>query len=161
MPPVAVIVNWYGPYTCLSSFKVAMRGWSTRERILYMALGKHNIVRYIGMTQSPQYRFSNHRKLEDPDNVTFYIGNIVTQRPSGRRPSRRAPDLKIAEHILIRSIQPTLNTQQVGTVPGDCVSVYSRFFKPDNMDETHDPLRKFPSIVTFDPSTEKITTVRY
>ena len=29
--PVAVIVDWYGPYRNFDEFKEAMKGWSTKE----------------------------------------------------------------------------------------------------------------------------------
>ena len=158
--PVAVIVDWYGPYNSFDDFKEAMKGWSTRERTLYMALGEYNKIRYIGMTQNPQSRPNNHPQLQEQNNKTFYTGNIVTQGISGRRSSRRAPDLKIAEHILIQSMKPELNAQLVNTVPSDCVSVYSRFFTTDNEEEPHNPLPKFPSLIAYNSWTQDIVTVR-
>ena len=158
--PVAVIVDWYGPYRTFDEFKEAMKGWSTKERTLYMALGSHNKVRYIGMTQNPQSRPNRHPKLLERNNKTFYTGNIVTQGISGPRSRIHAPDLAIAEHILIRSIQPELNARLVHTVPNDCVSVFSRFFTADNDEIPHDPLPKFPSLIAFNSWTQGIVTVR-
>ena len=158
--PVAVIVDWYGPYKSFDEFKEAMKGWSTKERTLYMALGKHNTVRYIGMTQNPQSRPNNHPQLREQNNKSFYTGNIVTQGISGRRSRKYAPDLAIAEHILIRSMQPELNTNLVYTVPNDCVSVFSRFFTADNEEEPHNPLPKFPSLIAFNSWTQDIVNVR-
>ena len=91
---------------------------------------------------------------------TFYTGNIVTQGISGRRSKKRAPDLAIAEHILIRRIEPELNTQLVYTLPDDRVSVFSRFFKTDNEEEAHNPLPKFPSLIAFNSWTQEIVTDR-
>ena len=158
--PVAVIVDWYGPYKSFDDFKEAMKGWSKKERTLYMALGSYNKVRYIGMTESPQSRPNNHPILREQNNKTFYTGNIVTQGISGRRSEKRAPDLAIAEHILIRRIEPKLNTQLVYTLPDDCVSVFSRFFKTDNEEEAHNPLPKFPSLIAFNSWTQEIVTDR-
>ena len=158
--PVAVVVDWYGPYKSFDDFKEAMKGWSTKERTLYMALGSHNKVRYIGMTENPQSRPNQHPKLREQNNKTFYTGNIVTQGISGRRSRKHAPDLAIAEHILIRSMQPELNTKLVYTVPNDCVSVFSRFFTTDNDEVPHNPLPKFPSLIAFNSWTQDIVTVR-
>ena len=145
--PVAVIVDWDGPYNSFDDFKKAMKEWSTNERTLYMALGSHNIVRYIGMTESPQSRPNQHPKLRDPKNRTFYTGNIVTQGISGRLSRKHAPDLTIAEHMLIWSIRPELNTRLVCKVPDDCVSVFSRFFTADNNEVSHNPLPKFGTYI--------------
>ena len=147
--PVAVIVDWYGPYIGLDDFKDAMKGWSKKERTLYMALGSYNTVRYIGMTENPRSRPNNHPKLEEPDNKRFYTGRIVTQGISGRRSRKHAPDLTIAEHALIYCLEPELNDKLVNTLPDDCVSVYSRFFKVEAENEVHAPLPKFPSLIAF------------
>ena len=158
--PVAVIVDWYGPYHSFGDFKQAMKGWSTKERTLYMALGSHNTVRYIGMTESPRTRPIQHPQLQDQYNRTFYTGNIVTQGISGPRSRKHAPDLRIAEHILIQSIKPELNTRMVHTFPNDCVAVFSRFFTTDSDEIPHDPLPKFPSLIAFNSYTQRIVRVR-
>ena len=148
--PVAVIVHWYGPYSDFDYFKEAMKRWSEKERILYMALGPYNRVRYIGMTQNAGFRLNDHPKLEEPGNKTFYTGRIATQGISGRRSTKHAPDLMIAEHTLIYYLRPELNTKLINTPPNDSVSVYSRFFKAETENEEHDPLPKFPSHLAFD-----------
>lgn len=158
--PVAVIVDWYGPYQSFDEFREAMKGWSMKERTLYMAVGSYNRVRYIGMTESPRTRPIQHPKLLERNNRTFYTGNIVTQGISGPRSRKHAPDLAIAEHILIRSIKPELNTRMVRTLPNDCVSVFSRFFTTDNDAVPHDPLPKFPFLIAFHSYTEGIITVQ-
>ena len=154
--PVAVIVNWYGPYTNFKDFKDAMKDWSKKERTLYMAFGLHNKIRYIGMTENPRYRPYGHLKLQHPRNKTFYTGNIVTQGISGRRLKKHAPDLTIAEHLLIFSLKPELNAKLKNTIPSDCISVFSQFFRIRDEDEPHYPLPKFPSLIAFNSWTEEI-----
>lgn len=154
--PVAVIVNWYGPYRSFEDFKEAMKGWSKKERTLYMALGSYNKVRYVGMTERPNSRPNQHPKLKDKKNRSFYTGNIVTQGISGPRSRKHSPDLAIAEHVLVYDLKPELNDKMKDTVPRDCVSVFSQFFRTDNEDIPHRPLTKFPSLVAFNSWTGEI-----
>ncbi len=149
--PVAVIVDWFGPYKGLKAFRQAVRGnWRNDARALYMALGSYNIVRYIGLSESPVTRICNqHANLEEGDNSTFYIGEIVTQGISGPRRRKRPPDLRLAERTLIRYFQPELNTDFTETDPEDCVSIFSRFYDPDDLETPRYPLPKFPSLVAY------------
>lgn len=149
--PVAVIVDWYGPYTDLVAFRrMARNDWTVDGRTLYMALGRHNKVHYIGLTETPVGRICNrHDKLENADNRKFYIGEIVTQGMSGPRRRLRAPDLRLAEHALIRYLKPELNTNFIDTEPDDCVSVFSRFYDPDDWEKPTYPLPKFPGFVAY------------
>ncbi len=156
--PVAVIVDWYGPYNSLDGFTCAMKKWPENERTLYMALGPYNRIHYIGMTESPHYRPYQHQQLQEPENKTFYTGNIVTRGISGRRGQTHAPDLTIAEHILIWKMQPKLNIALINNPPDDCVSVFSRFFKIDAHDVSHNPLPKFSSLIAFNSWTNEIAT---
>ena len=152
--PIAVIVDWFGPYNSLKDLKYAAREWPIKTRVLYMALGSHNTYRYIGMTDAPGHRFDNHPKLKDEDNRTFYAGAIVTQGISGPRGGGRPPDLKLAERTLISFLQPKLNKQHKKTVPDDCISIFSCFY--DSINETStNPLPKFPSLVAYNPHSEE------
>ena len=151
MMPVAVIVDWYGPYAGLRHFRQMVReNWSDDRRTLYMALGRYNKIRYIGLTETSFARICNrHSKLEHEDNRTFYVGEIVTQGISGPRRRKHAPDLRLAEHALIRYFQPELNTNFIDTEPDDCVSVFSRFYDPNDLETPRYPLPRFPAFVGF------------
>ena len=148
--PIAVIVDWYGPYHGIKEFKneVTDREWEG-SRILYMALGRHGEYRYIGMTISPKERFRRdlHRPMFKKKNKTFYAGAIETQHVHTRR-GKKPPDLRFAEHALIYFLKPRLNTQNKFTPPADCVSVFSRFFDLD--EEPKDPPPLFPPFVAYD-----------
>ena len=147
--PYAVVVDWYGPYRGVDSFVSEMRRWTGGMRTLYMALGSGNVVRYVGSSTNPASRFYNHQKLRDKGNRRFFAGVITSQGITGPRPTARPPDLAHAEHILIRVLAPTLNEKLVGTDPDDCVSVFSRFFAPDDDETPINPLPKFPSLVGY------------
>ena len=149
--PVAVIVDWYGPYTELRTFRQTVRSdFPKVKRALYMALGSYNIVRYIGLTETPVTRIcSQHGSLEDDGNRRFYIGEIVTNGISGPRNRVGSPDLHLAERALIRHLQPELNIHFKGTEPEDCVSIFSRFYTPADFDTPHSPLPRFPTLVAY------------
>ena len=147
--PVAVIVDWYGPYDSFNSFRASAREWAENTRILYMALGAYNKIRYVGLTEKPGSRFYNHKKLLDDGNKAFFVGEIVTQGISGRRASKRAPDLDLAEHALISYLVPELNERRTQVALSDCVSVFSRFFDPDDGETPVMPLPKFPLVIAY------------
>ena len=149
--PVAVIVDWYGPYKGLKTFRQEVRSiWRNDARTLYMALGSYNRVRYVGLTESPVRRICNrHEHLENGENSAFYIGEIVTQGISGRRRRKHSPDLRLAERTLIRHFQPELNSDLVEADPDDCISIFSRFYDPRDLETPSYPLPKFPALLAY------------
>lgn len=149
--PVSVIVDWYGPFETVDTFKAELRQWDKGVRTLYMALGSHNRIRYVGLTETPYSRFNNHPKVMDENNRRFYAGQIVTQGISGRRRSKRAPDLSLTEHASIAYLAPELNKQLKAKDLPDCVCVYSRFFSLDDYETQIWPLpeNKFPPVIAY------------
>ena len=147
--PVAVIVDWYGPYDSLDALKNVVKDeWKGEGRTLYMALAGWNKYQYVGLSENPPGRIHNsHPKLKDKDNKTFYVGHIVTQGITGPRDGKR-PDLKLVEKALISFLQPTLNKQNKGNEPEDYVSIFSCFHHPENYEST-EPLPKFPTVLAY------------
>jgi hypothetical protein len=143
--PLAVIVDWYGPYHNFDAFKNELSFWENGTRTLYMAVGPYNVVKYVGLTEAPSSRPNNH-KLRDYPDLNFYVGEVVTQGISGRKLTRHKPDLAAAEHALIWWLQPEYNIQKKQTAPQDCVSVFSRFFDVDG-EKPVALLPKFPRLV--------------
>ena len=155
--PIAVVVDWYGPYRSLKALqREATKNWPRGTRTLYMALGRYNTYRYIGLTRHPGYRFAAHKKLKNKENRFFYLGEIATQGIVGRRRGRRrAPDLSYAEWALIRFFQPELNENLIDSDPDDCVSVFSRFFDKNDYESPINPLPKFPRLLGYDSWAEE------
>lgn len=147
--PIAVIVDWYGPYDSLPLFKAEMQNWPRGCKGLYMGVQRGNIVGYIGLTTSPATRFNTHPKLTHPDNIRFFCGEIVSQGVGGRRATKCKTDLKIAEHALIRRVRPKLNAHLVDRDFDDCFVIYSRFFKRMDYETPINPLPKFPSVIAY------------
>ncbi len=150
--PIAIIIDWYGPYFTKTDFRKEMRCWNSGSRALYMGIGKGNVVNYIGLTSSPSTRFNNHKTLFHEDNVRFFCGEITSQgiAGKGRKGSgKHRPDLKIAEHALIAKLNPKLNTQLKFTDTDDCVVLYSRFFDVDDFEKPVNVLKKFPRLFAY------------
>lgn len=145
---VAVVVDWYGPYS-LQEFKSEMRTWDRGTKALYFAVRSGNVVSYLGLTESPHTRFNCHPKIEHEMNLRFYCGEIVSQGLSGRRQRTKPTDLCIAEHALIAWHKPELNARLTHRDLDDCVVVYSRFFDRDDVESVVCPLIKFPSVIAY------------
>lgn len=158
--PIAIIVDWYGPYQGIDNFrKVIKDEWIGVTKCLYMALGKHNRIRYVGLTKSPGTRFQNHPNMENEENVRFYIGQIVSQGVAGRRGKKTRPDLDIAEHVLISQLDPVLNVKRKNGGFADCVSIYSRFFD-SKTSEPKPKLAKFPEMIGYNSWNDSMRVVK-
>ena len=150
--PIAVIVEWYGPFIGFGALRCAVRSEWKKERTLYMALARGNKYQYIGRTKTPPDRInSNHKKLNHKDNEKFYIGQIVTQSITGPRNGGQPPDLKLAENTLIRALKPELNTRNKFTDPCDIVSIFSCFYDPKNYERATNPLPEIPENAGLQP----------
>ena len=155
--PIAVIVQWYGPYHSLKEIDAdTTLHWADTGRALYMALRSYNNYQYIGLTTRPATRIvPQHSKLAHRDNKRYFVGEIVTQGISGRRTHRTPPDLSLAEHALIRYLQPSLNVRNRDTNPDDLVSIFSCFYSPADYETPINPLRRFPKLLAFNPDSEE------
>ena len=147
--PIAVIVDWYGPYTSKAALRDEMRCWASGTRSLYMGIKRGNIVNYIGLTNRPESRMNNHEKLAHPDNVKFFCGEIVTRGIGGRRATKCKTDLKLAEHALIAYLKPAQNATLSKRNLDDCVVLYSRFFDGVDGETPRNPLPKFPRVIAY------------
>ena len=151
--PVAVIVDWYGPYTGLEGLREVVQ--AERQgvpRVLYMALARWNKCQNVGLTTSPRNRIhEGHDQLNHKDNERFYIGQIVTQRITSPRHGGQPPDLRLAEHALISFLQPALNKYKKSTEPLDCILIFSCFYHPKSKAGDYEPdanpLPKFPILL--------------
>lgn len=147
--PIAVIVDWYGPYKSKEMLRKEMRCWNSGVKALYMGVKRGNIVNYVGLTSEPATRLNNHEKLAHPDNIRFFCGEVVSQGVGGRRHTKCKTDLRLAEHALIAYLQPAQNGVLSKRDLDDCVVVYSRFFDKDRFETPINPLPKFPHVIAY------------
>jgi hypothetical protein len=59
---IAIIVDWYGPFTSKNDLKDDMKTFGQGKKILYIGLRRNNIVNYVGLTSNPASRLTNHKK---------------------------------------------------------------------------------------------------
>ena len=161
--PIAIIVEWYGPYTSIEGLKEEAIAWGkksrTLTRTLYMGISSREAlaessINYIGLSTSPSSRFGKHEKMNDPINNAYYLGEIATADLSGRRTLKTPTDLHTAEGAFIHKLQPTLNTSRKRTAPKDCVVIYSRFW---DMNDGVTPIPTpefFPELIAYNSYTE-------
>ena len=149
--PVSVIIHWYGPF---SHTDVPEHWYWDDEKLLYMALGAGNVLRYVGRTEKdPKSRLNAHHKVTVDDSL--YIGRVSTSGIPGPKPKKVPKDLDAAEHALIFALQPKRNEHLRERPPEDCVVVYSRTFDHPLSEAPTMPPPKFPTIVIYDPSLKK------
>ena len=148
--PIAVIVDWYGPYNDYKAFKSDASWYEKGSKVIYMGVKNFDdgtdmaSVDYIGLSTSAATRFSQHHKLRDAKLDAYYLSEISSAGIPGRRSKKTSPDLDAAEGALIAMLQPKLNERRKSP-PGDCVVVYSRFF------EVAAPCNPAPTPVWFPP----------
>ena len=154
MMPVSVIIDWYGPFEKKAAAGQAWL-WKDGEKLLYMALGSHNVCCYVGRTtaRNLKQRLKGHDQVGGDDSL--YIGRITTSGIPGPNPRSVPRDLRAAEHALIFALQPERNEQLRGNPPEDCVVAYSRTFDHPMTEIPTTPPRKFPTLVVYDPSLER------
>lgn len=154
--PVAVIVDWYGPYKSFDRFQREACGME--DKMLYFGVSfpqdrpDDAVIEYLGLSTNPKARFKGYHKLKDPGIDAFYVGEITTKGLPGRRlGSGRFPDdLRAAEQALICAFRPTRNVQDKMSAPDDCVVVFSRFYGKNNPEKPKPTPPWFKSIVAYD-----------
>lgn len=160
---LAVILDWIGPFKDYGEFKTVIKDWDGYD-LLYMALGPYNKLNYIGLSRSSKNRFSQHSKMENDDNKSFWFAEIVSQRTAGRKKGGQSADLKAAERFLIQYLDPILNSDHKGTFPDDCISIFSRFYSKSGCYheewERIEALPKFPRLLAWDSWEERALELR-
>ena len=159
--PLAMIVDWVGPFTDYNEFKQVAANYDGLD-VVYLALGSHNICNYVGITKASATRFQAHEKMADESNRRYWIGEITSQRLAGRKSGRHSTDLGEVEKFLIHILQPKLNRHFKNWEPDDCFSVFSRFFSrrsyyEDDWETVEGP-KKFPKLIGWNSWSEEYTS---
>jgi hypothetical protein len=159
--PIAVIVDWYGPFKSFEKFKTEATAGRLPDKILYFGASYQNgnpddaIVEYIGLSTRPKSRFANHPKLKDPGIDAFYLGEITTKGLPGRRSGKFPDDLRSAERALIATIQPKRNLQDKIKPLEDCIVVFSRFFGKNRLDKPKPTPCWFKPVIAYNSFSEE------
>ena len=154
--PLAIILDWYGPYNSYQDLKDELKYWG-KVKTMYMAVNLDNIPTYIGLTTSPSTRHNNQHKMNNLDETShrFYCAEIVSQGVAGKKSNFQPPDLRLAEQLLISYFEPKHNKIFKNRYPEDSVSLFSRFFDSLTGEDPKKPLKNFPVLLGFNDYTEE------
>ena len=151
---IAVIVEWYGPFSPGTAEATDALGEFDGLKTLYMVVNTDGGFDYIGVTLDAGNEVPHCPALATAESVNFFLGCIESQEISGPVPRNGVPrDLDLAGHALIRFLQPALN-QEPASDPDDCVAVSSWFYGPDFMTPVNTP-PKFPTLLSYRPESDQ------
>lgn len=149
-----IAVDWYGPYRDIYE---ARREALEFRAGLYMCLG---IQRY-GRTERAQYigiGGNMYTRLHDRHHAlsrvirqrSFWLGEVATAEPSGRKVRIATATLDYAEWLHARFMQLPLNSKKTKALPPRSVTVLNRWWRPDyNTAWRHRPHPDWPDLIDY------------
>jgi hypothetical protein len=135
MKHLAVIVDWYGPYTIDDALSVSKYDYDSG---LYVGLGKrryrHGLAmpQYIGLSKNLRIRLANHHKLpEIIRDVKLWLGEVATPEPSGKKLKSTPATLDYSEWLHAFFLRLPLNDKKKKNPPSRPVTVLNRWWRTD------------------------------
>jgi hypothetical protein len=135
MKHIAVVIDWYGPYTTEEALTAARNDGYSRG--LYMAFGKGRyqrqaIAQYVGLSTQLSVRLANNRKLPDiTRDKKIWLGEAVTAEPAGKRTKFTAASLDYAEWLHAYFMKLPMNSKKRVKPPPRSVTVLNHWWKKD------------------------------
>ncbi|MDP8238306.1 MAG: hypothetical protein P9X24_04370 [Candidatus Hatepunaea meridiana] len=133
--PIAVVINWYGPYTYKKAIAAAKRDFDDG---IYVALGrqpfeKKDKFQYIGIANNLHDRLLKPRDLYDilSQKCILWLGESATTGIPGKRIGNINPALDLAEWAHIFFLKPPLNDRKSHNPPKSGITVVNRWLHPD------------------------------
>ena len=103
MKHLAVVVDWYGPYSVEEALQAATYEYGSG---LYVGIGKCRYERgssrpqYIGLSKNLASRIANHQKLpEITREAKLWLGEVATSEPPGKKKRITSVSLDYAEWL--------------------------------------------------------------
>ena len=100
MKHLAVVVDWYGPYTPEEARASSRIDY---ESGLYLGIGKRKhqkssaVPQYVGLSKNLALRLATHNKLPDISrNARFWLGEVATAQP----PVPMSPETTTSSELL-------------------------------------------------------------
>lgn len=135
MKHLAVVIDWYGPYTVTEALKVSKYDYSSG---LYVGIGKLHYahgaskLQYIGLSKNLSRRLANHHKLPEITRDTkLWLGEVATSEPTGKKKKVTSTSLDYAEWLHAFFMQLPLNDKKKANPPNRSVTVLNRWWKKD------------------------------
>jgi len=152
---VAIIIDWYGPYTLTDAKKVAKESFGAGG---YVALGKQknkrgpSLFQYIGISSKLAQRLTeDHAKLRlITRNRILWLGEVASTGIPGPKNKKTDIQLDLAEWAHIFFLKPKLNNKKLGYPPGRGLTVINRWWQKDfETARTRRPHNNLPDMIDY------------
>ena len=152
---VAIIIDWYGPYTLTDAKKVAKESFGTG---VYVALGKQkykkgpSLFQYIGISSNLAKRINeDHDKLAlITRNRILWLGEVASTGIPGPKNKNTDIQLDLAEWAHIFFLKPKLNNKKLCFPPYRGLTVINRWWQKDfETNRTRRPHNNLPDMIDY------------
>jgi len=135
MKHLAVVVDWYGPYSRDEALYAARHDYGPG---LYVGIGKCHyqhgdpVPQYIGLSKTLGARLSQHPKLpEITRGARIWLGEVATAETPGPKRKRTPESLDSTEWLHAYFLKLPLNERKKWTPPQRPATVLNRWWRTD------------------------------
>lgn len=153
---VAIVVDWYGPYSIENARKVAKEHFSAG---LYCGIGKIKYqkspsdLQYIGITKDLYSRIidKKHPKLSlITQECDVWLGEVASFGIPGTKDKVTDTQLDLAEWLHSYFLQLPLNDKKTGSPPDTPATVFNRWWQKDfDTPRQKRPHKNWPDLIDF------------
>ena len=152
---VAIIIDWYGPYSLTDAKRVAKESFGAG---VYVALGKlkhkrgPSLFQYIGISSNLTQRIkADHDKLSlITRNRIMWLGEVASTGIPGPKNKRTDIQLDLAEWAHIYFLKPKLNDKKLRFPPNRGWTVINRWWRKDfETSRTRRPHNNLPDMIDY------------
>jgi hypothetical protein len=133
--PIAVVINWFGPYTYEEAIKAAKTDYDDG---LYVVIGrepnqKKDRFQYIGIANNLHQRLLQQKGLFNAfsQKCELWLGESASTRIPGKKIGNKNPAIDLAESAHIYFLQPPLNVNKSVYPPKSEITVVNRWWNTD------------------------------
>jgi len=133
--PLAIIVDWFGPYSLQTAKKIARESFGTG---VYLAIGRQkfqkapSLIQYIGLGNLLQRLKEDHHKLRlITRDRKIWLGEVGSEGIPGPKRKRTNVQLDLVEWAHAYFLALPLNDKKRQTPPDRSVTVVNRWWKAD------------------------------
>lgn len=154
MKHLAVVVDWYGPYTQAEA-RASSR--SDYDSGLYLGIGKlkhqkeGSRPQYVGLSKNLSQRLPNHKKLPSiTRDARIWLGEVGTAEVAGRKRKKTTVSLDAAEWALTYFMQIPLNRKKRLSPPDRPITLLNRWWRKDLETQwVRRPHQAWPDLIDF------------
>lgn len=169
MVHVAVVVNWYGPYTLEEAKNVARQKFKGG---LYLGAGRRGFFRGIFRFIGPLYvgksdenlaarLHVDHEKLSKISSYrSIWLGDIITGSVPGERETSTPIEIHLSEWVLVHFMELPLNEKLRSEPPPGTITILNRWWKSPN-EPIGRPHFNWPDLIDYRGTGHKTRLVRF